>query len=657
MSWGYGYSYGSNGESSLQAETSDDSYFTTPSGHTGVTFVASTGDAGYSGCYPAYSPNVVAVGGTTLSINTSSPYNWAGETGWSYQYYASSGVWAGGGGGQSLYESEPSYQDAVQTSTMRQIPDVAFDADPNSGVYVYDSYGYSGLVAGVGGTSLAAPCFAGLIAVANQLRTDAGLATLDPYGNPTQTQTLLYQLAGSSSDYNPSGDYHDITSGNNGYSAAAGYDMVTGLGSPVANLLVPALVGNTPDLTVTNTHSGAFHPSDVGDTYTITVTNSGGGPTSGTVNLTDALPAGLTATAFTGNGWTTTLSPLTATRSDALATGTDYPALTLTVNIGSSVSGTVTNTVTVSGGGETNTSNDTATDSAFVGLPGVTGTSPSLNGGTLPVNTTTLAVNFNTTVLGAGTSANYQLQSVGPDGLLGTADDVYYTVTPSYSGTTATLTFPALPENVYRLTVDDTITDASGVRLDGNGDGVPGGNWSTDFVVVGNGIGNLLGTAATYAVGASPLSVAVGRLQRRRQTRPGRGRLRRQHRGHSVEQRQRHLLQQRDDLRGRRPALRRGGGPVQRQRLPRPGRRQTTATTPSRSSRATATALLTCTTPSTPAPQPIALATGDFNGDGKLDLAVANYGGGSGYGNGSVEVFLGNDNFFERHRHRLFFAA
>ena len=105
-----------------------------------------------------------------------------------------------------------------------------------------------------------------------------GSPTLNPYGSPTQAQTLLYGLAGTSANYNPSGDYHDITSGNNGYPAGAGYDLVTGIGTPVANLLVPALRAPPgPDLTVTSTHVGNFRPGDVGDTYTITVTNSGTG--------------------------------------------------------------------------------------------------------------------------------------------------------------------------------------------------------------------------------------------------------------------------------------------------------------------------------------------------------------------------------------------
>jgi subtilase family serine protease len=209
------------GGGEFSGETSYDTYFTTPSGHAGDTFVASTGDGGAPGGYPAWSPNVLAVGGTTLTLNTSS--NWVSETGWS-----------GSGGGQSTVESEPSYQNGVQSSGKRQTPDVAFDADPNTGVYVLDTY--AGGAFQVGGTSLSAPSWAGLIAIANQLRIGNGLGTL----NGTQAQSILYGL--------PASDWHDIVSGNNGFSAGPGYDLVTGIGSPIANLLVPAL-GSHPGVT------------------------------------------------------------------------------------------------------------------------------------------------------------------------------------------------------------------------------------------------------------------------------------------------------------------------------------------------------------------------------------------------------------------------
>jgi hypothetical protein len=116
--------------------------------------------------------------------------------------------------------------------------------------------------------------------------------------------------------------------------------------------------------------------------------------------------------------------------------------------------------------------------------PTVTGTNPSLPGGPLPAGQTSLQVNFTEPVVGADQVSNYQLQSVGPDGLLGTADDVITPLSVSYTGTTTTLTFSALPSSVYRLTAMKTITDAAGNQLDGNGTGTPGSNYVRDFVVM-----------------------------------------------------------------------------------------------------------------------------------------------------------------------------
>jgi subtilase family serine protease len=222
MSWG---------GSEFSSESAYDSYFTTPAGHQGVTFVASTGDNAAPAGYPAYSPNVLAVGGTTLTINSSGQY--VSESGWAYS-----------GGGISSFESQPTYQSGFvkQSSTRRAAPDVAFDADPNSGVPIYDSFsfGTNGWIQ-VGGTSFSAPAWAAIIATANQGRVLNGEGTLN---GTTQTLPMLYSLDKS----NPSA-FHDVTSGNNGYAASTGYDLVTGLGSPVVNQVVSGLVGSTQSST------------------------------------------------------------------------------------------------------------------------------------------------------------------------------------------------------------------------------------------------------------------------------------------------------------------------------------------------------------------------------------------------------------------------
>ena len=205
-------------------EQKDDSTFLTPADHQGVTFLAGTGDDGAAQDYPSMSPNVVAVGGTSLDLNSDGSYD-------------SESAWSDGGGGISEYEPQPSYQVGKVnglSTTNRTTPDVSADADPSTGVYVLDTYDSSTYLE-VGGTSLATPIWGGLIAIANQGRAINGLGTLN---GATQTLPDLYDL--------PASDFHDITTGNNGFAAMTGYDLATGLGTPIANLLVPALAGFTP---------------------------------------------------------------------------------------------------------------------------------------------------------------------------------------------------------------------------------------------------------------------------------------------------------------------------------------------------------------------------------------------------------------------------
>ena len=203
-----------------------DSHFVTPTGHQDVTFVAAAGNYGSPGVYPAYSDNVLAVGGTTLLLDGSN--NITGETAWSR-----------GGGGLSGFQAQPSWQNGVvtQSSTMRAMPDVSFEADPNSGVPVYNTFnGASPPWNQVGGTSFATPSWAALVAIADQGRNLAGLATL---GIPS-LMSKIYAM--------PATNFNDITTGASNYGAVTqnagpGYDLVTGLGTPKGQLIVQNLVG------------------------------------------------------------------------------------------------------------------------------------------------------------------------------------------------------------------------------------------------------------------------------------------------------------------------------------------------------------------------------------------------------------------------------
>jgi hypothetical protein len=120
------------------------------------------------------------------------------------------------------------------------------------------------------------------------------------------------------------------------------------------------------DLAISVSHGGNFTQGDTGDTYDIIVTNFGAAASSDSVTVTESIPVGLTITAISGSGWTPNLGNATATRSDSLSVGSSYPILTVTVTVATNAPGSVTNFVTVAGGGQSNTANDTASDSTTI---------------------------------------------------------------------------------------------------------------------------------------------------------------------------------------------------------------------------------------------------------------------------------------------------
>jgi hypothetical protein len=183
-------------------QSSFNSYFT--SNH-GIVFFASTGDSGAGVIWPSTSSNVVAVGGTSLALNPDGTV--ASETGW-----------IGGGGGISSYQTEPQYQTTYNVpgaNGNRTVPDVSYDSDPASGFPIYDTTAYNGQTGWfqVGGTSAAAPQW----------------AAIQSLGLSASNNNLYQDAKWSSPTY-----FRDITSGSNGaFSAAPGYDLITGLGSPI----------------------------------------------------------------------------------------------------------------------------------------------------------------------------------------------------------------------------------------------------------------------------------------------------------------------------------------------------------------------------------------------------------------------------------------
>ena len=294
----------------------------------GQMFSVSSGDSGAWECgatagkaqsYPAVSPYVMAIGGTTLS--TTGGNVWAGETVWACSsastcQQSSSG---GAGGGPSLTESAPSWQTAagvLGSSTMRGTPDISFDASPNSGALVL----VNGSNAQIGGTSLAAPLWAGFWA-----RIQAAHGNTLPF--PAQT---LYQGAASHASW-----FHDVTSGNQGFAAATGWDYASGYGSvQIANF------------------SSAFTSSGGGTTPTANFSTSTSGLTATFTDSSSDVGGTISSHSWTfGDGGTSTATSPTHTYS-AAGTYTVTETVTDSGNVSASKSASVT--VSTSGGGSTN---------------------------------------------------------------------------------------------------------------------------------------------------------------------------------------------------------------------------------------------------------------------------------------------------------------
>jgi subtilase family serine protease len=287
MSWG---------ANEFSGETAYDSYFTSTYG---ATFFAASGDNGSGVIWPAASPNVVGVGGTTLIFSGSSL---ASETGWN-----------GSGGGVSRYESAPSYQTSFGISGAngkRAVPDVSYDADPNSGVPVYDSYVYGGWLE-VGGTSAGAPQW----------------AAIQSLGFSSTNSNFYKDAKASYSSY-----FRDITSGSNGNTATTGYDLVTGLGSPLTVNFVPA--ATIPDFTLGASPASQTVVQGNSTSYSIIVNPVNGFNNSVNLSLS-GLPSGVSGI-FTPN-------PTTGTSSLSVTTSSRTPVGTYCLTV-TGVNGTLTRT-------------------------------------------------------------------------------------------------------------------------------------------------------------------------------------------------------------------------------------------------------------------------------------------------------------------------
>jgi uncharacterized repeat protein (TIGR01451 family) len=275
---------------------------------------------------------------------------------------------------------------------------------------------------------------------------------------------------------------------NNGNSASTSVDnSVTFSTTPLVS-----------DMTIAKSHTGDFTQGQAGAQYTIAVSNGGSIPSSGTVTVVDTLPAGLTATGVAGAGWSCTLGTLTCTRGDALAAGSSYPNIVLTVDVAGNAPSSVTNSATVSGGGEQDTSNNTAADPTTV-APG--------SGAQL---VTDPCIPGRSALLVSGTAGNDIIQLKSASGgrvkvivnsaNLGTFAPTGLVIVLGQAGNDTISVEPAIlqPRILYGNGGNDTITDGFGlgVLLGGDGDDTLSSVTSRDILIGGIGADTLTGSLA-----------------------------------------------------------------------------------------------------------------------------------------------------------------
>ena len=389
MSWG---------GSESGSQTFYDSFFV----RNGVTFLASSGDTGGVVEWPSSSPNVIAVGGTNLNYSNGT--------------LVSETAWSGSGGGCSTVEPAIAAQTGFVPSSCknRATPDVSIDGGGLSPVYVLIS-GQGGWYS-VYGTSLSVQLWAGVTALANAL-----------HGAPLNgVQSALYaDAAGAPSSAPYTSNYHDIISGSAGsFSAAPGWDFVTGLGSPLVNTLVLSLVGSPTS------------------NFTLSAT-----PSSQTV--TQGNPAGYTATVTPSNGFTGSVA-LSASGLPTGATATFSPT-SIAGGSGSSAMSVTTSSTTPAG---TYTLTITGTSGSLVHA-----TTVALTVNRAPVPDFSLSRNPTSLTLTQGGSGTSTITATALNGFSGS---VTLTVTGCPSGATCALPSPVTPTASSTLTVNTTTSTATG---------------------------------------------------------------------------------------------------------------------------------------------------------------------------------------------------
>jgi subtilase family serine protease len=387
--------------------------------------------------YPSDDVYVTSVGGTDLETSSAAG-PWASET-----------AWVDGGGGISPDKyAIPSWQTTAAagcsscSQTYRNGPDVS--ANANFTFYVCADQ-TTCTANEYGGTSFATPMWAGYLALVNQQAVANGNKTLG-FINPS-----LYSI-GESSSYDT--DFHDITSGSNGYSATVGYDLATGWGSPNGSGLINALAGSaTPSFTLSDSPSSLTITQGSSGTSTITVNDQNG--FTGSVTLAaSGLPSGVTAT-FSTNP-TTSTSTLTLTASSTATTGTATVTIT-----GTSGSLTATTTLAL-------TVNSTATPAFSVSASptSVTVTQGSSGTSTITVASTggfNSAVTLSASGLPSGVTATFSTNPVTPPANGSATSTLTLTASSSATVGTATVTITGTSGSTsHSATISLTVNASSG---------------------------------------------------------------------------------------------------------------------------------------------------------------------------------------------------
>jgi len=282
--------------------------------------------------YPAEDPYVTAVGGTDLATNGAGG-SWASETAWG----GSSGGPAPDGYGIPSWQVGAANSSNDASTTIRNVPDVA--AEGNTDNYFCDNGSCSG---GLGGTSFAAPRWAGFLALANQQAAENGKSI--GFINSTIYSSYFAGI-------NYESDFHDIVNGNNNngkgqsYNAVTGYDLVTGLGSPNGQSLINLLAGPVPvpTFTISDSPNSLTIAQGASGTSTVTIASQHGFNSSTSLSIA-GLPAGVTAS-FSPS-FVTPSSNGSATTTLTLTAGATATAGTVTVTV-TGVSGSLSQSATI----------------------------------------------------------------------------------------------------------------------------------------------------------------------------------------------------------------------------------------------------------------------------------------------------------------------